>query len=291
MRLRWVRRALTVTVVAGALAAAPAVADTSLDPGSPLKQTLRSGDWTFELHGPRTPALQVVGHATEIVVRHSEAGVIALLRPASVLPCSIGGVTGCVPIDLMGRTSAAVKRTRMVVSNHDRFVPPEVSTTFYTGGTRCCYVSVGFWQPQDGPWQTSRLDSGGTEPISDGTGRMRAGDPRWETLDWPPVAARPFYVWHQLVNGEGWKQASTRQDVRTELRRTTTALRRLERQKGAGVRDATRSARGVRLGYQKALGQSKAVASGRRAYRRSYGAAGLRRLDQGLRRVTAARSR
>lgn len=282
-------------VVIGTLAAtaAPAGADTAPPPpSSPLKQTIQSGDWTFELHGPKTPNLQVQGDPTEVVVRHRQAGVITLLQPASALPCAVGGAAGCVPIDLMGGTSAAVKRTRMVVSDHDGFVPPEVSTTFYTGGgARCCYVTVGFWQPQDGPWQVSRLNSGNTEPISDRSGRIRAGDRRWETLDWPPAAARPFYVWHKLMNGEGWKHASTRADVQSELKRTTTALRRLQRQKGPSARNAIRSARGVQIGYQKALGQKRAVESGRRAYRRSYGAKALARLDGGLERIKTATQR
>lgn len=291
MLLFRIRRGLAAGVAVGALAfaAAPADAGASLVPGAPLKQTIEAGDWTFELHGPQRPELQVAGQPTEVVVRHREAGVVTLLQPLKLLPCSVGGAAGCVPIDLMGRTSAAVKRTKMVVSDHDGFVPPEVTTTFYTGGgARCCYVSVGFWQPQDGPWQATRLDSGATEPVSDRTGRIRAGDRRWEALDWPPAAARPFYAWHKLMNGEGWKHASTRADVQTELRRTTTALRRLLRQKGSGTTAAIRSARGVQLGYRKALGQVKAVASGRRAYRKAYGSAALKRLDSGLKHVEKA---
>lgn len=285
-QLGWASVFLAVMIFA--LLPSMAHADSSQVPKSPLKQTIRAGEWTFELHGPERPSLQVAGYPTEIVVRHREAGIITLLQPTRFLPCAAGGPKGCVPIDLMGRTSVAVKRTKMVVSDHDGFVPPEVTTTFYTGGTRCCYVSVGFWQPQDGPWQASRLSSGNTEPISDRRGRLRIGDPRWETLDWPAVAARPFYTWHKLMNGEGWRHASTRADVRTELKRTKAALRQLTTKRGSQSRAAIRSTRGVLIGYQKALGQAGAVAAGRRAYRMAYGLAALRRLDKGLNQVRQA---
>lgn len=282
-------RGLLTALACGALAVAPATA--GADSTGPLKQTVRARGWSFSLHGPRTLAQHDAGQRTEIVVRHRELGVVARLDPFAAANCTTSAIARCIPIDVIPRTAPGVKRTRLVVSDFDRFVPPEVTTTLYSGGgTGCCFVAVGFWQPQDGPWRASRLDSGMTEPISDRTGRIRIGDPRWDTLDWPRAASRPFYTWHKLINGAGWRHASTRADVRRELRRTTRDLRRLMRHRtAAGVADTIRATRAVQIGYQKALGQRKQVAQGRRAYQRAYGRAALRRVDAALKRVKRAR--
>lgn len=79
----------------------------------------------------------------------------------------------------------------------------------WTGGAGCCYVSVGFWRPQDGPWQASRLNSGNTEPISDRRGR-KAG----------PVVARA-----KASVAETDPAAQTPQAVMGELARDLAAVK------------------------------------------------------------------
>lgn len=128
-------------------------ADRSPIPKSPLKQTIKAGEWTFDLDGPERPLLQIAGYPTEIVVRQRDAGIATLLQPAEFLPCAVGGPMGCVPIDLMGGTSA-----------------------------------------------------------------------RWETLDWPAVAARPSYA-AKASAAELDPAAQTPQEVIGDLARDLSAVK------------------------------------------------------------------
>ncbi|MCK9248510.1 MAG: hypothetical protein M0P31_05975 [Solirubrobacteraceae bacterium] len=285
-------RPALATVAAAAVAIGlppPATGATAGLPQGELKQAVDADGWTFELWGPGRPILQVNGMPTEIVVRRAgDPAIVDRLRPDRALPCTTGGVEGCVPIDLMGRTSTAVKATRLVVTNHDGG-DPELSTAFHTGGGSCCYASVGYWRDPAGGWRSDLLRGGGrTEPIGDRAGRIRIGAARWETLDWSRGNARPLLRWHRVVDG-GWEDATTRTDHRRELRAATAAVKRLDRRSGPASRQRARSARAVRIAHQRALGQTRQVREGRRAYRRLYGARSLRRLDAGLRDVARAR--
>lgn len=284
---------MATTIAAGAAAlavgAGSAAAQSLEAPTAGLKKTATMKEWSFDLHGPATHDEAAEGTPTEIVVRHRQAGVLELLRPLAALDCPPGGLTGCTPIDVMGRMSAAAKRTALVVSDPDRDGVPEVSSTFYTGGPHCCFATVGFWQPQDGPRQASVLDGGSTTPVADQRGRIRIGEPRWETLDWPYASSRPFRVWYELRNGVGWVNASTKAHHRGELAQAKRAIRSLSKRRDAAGRESLRSARAVALGHAKALGQGKALRTGRAQYRRAYGAKALRNVDQGLKRVKRAR--
>ncbi|MGE4425593.1 MAG: hypothetical protein AB7G37_03965 [Solirubrobacteraceae bacterium] len=293
IRHRSTRSGLVALTVAAAVAIAMPPPAAAADPGLPqgdLKQAVTADGWTFELWGPARPILQVNGMRTEVVVRREgDPSIVARLVPDRALPCRTGGPDGCVPIDLMGRTSAAVKATRLVVTNHDGG-DPELSTAFYTGGGSCCYASVGFWRGTDGNWRSDLLRGGGrTEPIADRAGRVRVGAARWETLDWSRGNARPLLSWHRVVGGTGWEDATTPADHRREITQASSAIARLDRRSGPASRQRARSARAVRIAHQRALGQTRKVREGRRTYRRMYGARSLRRLDAALRDVTRGR--
>lgn len=144
------------------------------------------------------------------------------------------------------------------------------------------------WRGQAGPWQHDTLNSGSTAVIADRQGRIRIGDPKWESLDWPRAARYPYHSWYRLTphgRNAGFEPASRKSDHRKELKRAAATLRRLKRSSGRGARESQRSVRAVIAAHRKALGQNKQLNRARRSYRNIYGAASLRRLDRGLRRV------
>lgn len=278
-----------------ALALAPAsvaVADhPPVEPESPQKATLTYKNWTFTLHaadGGTSP----IG----IAVRHNQAGLETVLRPDRDLDCpDAGGIAvGCQSVVALPLADS-LRRNGMIVhaATPDEFHPPEVVAVLNTGGASGSFSAVGYWRGQDGPWQHRTLDSGSTAIITDGKGRLRVGDPRWESLDWSRAARHPYQAWYRFAphgRAGGFEPASRKRDHRVELRRATRSLQRLRRSKGAQAREAQRSARAVIVAHRKALGQTRQVSRERQSYRRMYGAASLKRLDRGLRRVVRARS-
>lgn len=285
-RPRWYIAALTTGVVAFATAAGPATAQVP-EPSGQLRSTVTHNQWKIQLY---------TGDAgTEIAVRHDQGGLETVLRPSADLNCPTGAIIGCRPaIDLPRPDRLRGKGIVVHADTPDPFHPPEISTVMFTGeGAHCCFTAIGYSRGQDGPWDKRTVNSGSTGITTDGKGRIQVGDPRWETLDWPYAASRPYLTWRTLTptsGGAKWKDTTTKADHRKRLRAASTALRKLQRSKGRQQREQQRSTRAVIAAHRKALGQSKQVRRDRQGYRKLYGAASLKRLDRGLKRVVRARS-
>ncbi len=294
MKIPPFRWCLSVLGTAALALSAPGVATADqppTEPESPQKASLTHKNWTFTLHaadGGTSP----IG----IAVRHNQGGLETVLRPDRDLDCpDAGGIAGgCRSVvDLPRADSLRGKGMIVHAATPDEFHPPEVVAVLDTGGASGSFSAVGYWRGQDGPWQHRTLKSGSTAIATDGKGRIRVGDPRWESLDWSRAARYPYQSWYSFAphgRDGGFEPASKKSDHRKELKRATTTLRRLKRSNGRQAREGQRSARAVIVAHRKALGQAKHVSRGRTSYRRMYGAASLKRLDRGLRRVVRAAS-
>lgn len=287
---RWCLLVLAGTALA-LMAPAAVAAQQASEPESPQKASLTYKNWTFTLHagdGGTSPV--------EIAVRHRQGGLETVLRPDRDLDCpDIGGIlAGCRSVvDSPRRDSLRGKGMIVHAAVPDDFHPPEVIAVLDTGGASGSFSAVGYWRGQAGPWQHRTLNSGSTAIVADANGRIRIGDPLWESLDWPRAARYPYRSWYTLApygRNAGFKPASRRSDHRRELRAATVTLRRLNRSGGRSAREGRRSVRAVIAAHRKALGHTRQLAQARRSYRRSYGAASLRRLDRGLRRVVRVTS-
>ncbi len=292
LRPRWGLPVLGAAVLA---LTAPAVATATpppTEPESPRKASLTHKNWTFTLHaadGGTSP----IG----IAVRHRQGGLETVLRPDRDLDCpdAAGIAGGCQSVvDLPRRDSLRGKGMIVHAATPDEFHPPEVVAVLNTGGASGSFSAIGYWRGQDGPWSHRTLDSGSTAITTDGRGRIRVGDPKWESLDWSRAARYPYQSWYRFSPPDGRKggfeHASRKSDHRKELRRANNALKRLKRSRGREARESQRSVRAVIAAHRKALGQAKQLSQARKSYRRAYGAASLKRLDRGLRRVVRAAS-
>ncbi|MCK9247535.1 MAG: hypothetical protein M0P31_00935 [Solirubrobacteraceae bacterium] len=273
--------ALALSGATSATAAQPA------EPDSPQRSSISHKNWQFTLH-----AAEGGGGPIGIAVRHEQGGLETVLRPDRDLDCpEAGGIAGgCQSVvDYPRHDSLRGKGMIVHAETPDEFHPPEVVAVLNTGGASGSFSAIGYHRGQDGPWRHSTLDSGSTAIITDGKGRIRVGDPRWESLDWSRAARYPYQSWYTYspTKGErgGWERASRKSDHRKELRSATRKLSRLKKSKGRQAREGQRAVRGVIAAHRKALGQKKSLRNARKSYRRMYGSASLKRLDRGLRRV------
>lgn len=285
---RW-RLILGVALIALSAPASAAAAPRPAEPESPQKASLTYKNWIFTLHAGEGGASPI-----GIAVRHRQGGLETVLRPDRDLNCpEVGIFSGCRSVvDFPGNSSLKGKGMFVHAAVPDPFHPPELVAVLDTGGASGSFSAIGYWRGQDGPWHHRTLNSGTTAIVTDGKGRIRIGDPKWETLDWPAAARYPYLTWYSLSpygRKAGFKRASRKSDHRQELRRATRTLKRLQRSRGRSARESQRSVRAVIVAHRKALGQAKQVLKARRQYRRMYGPASLRRLDRGLKRVVQVR--
>ncbi|MGE4425334.1 MAG: hypothetical protein AB7G37_02650 [Solirubrobacteraceae bacterium] len=286
-RPRWYLAILGTATLALSGTTASAVADQPAEPESPQRSSISHKNWQFTLH-----AADGGGGPIGIAVRHEQGGLETVLRPDRDLDCpDAGGIAaGCQSVvDYPRHDSLRGKGMIVHAETPDEFHPPEVVAVLNTGGASGSFSAIGYWRGQDGPWHHATLDSGSTAIITDGKGRIRVGDPAWESLDWSRAARYPYHSWYTFspTKGKrgGWKHASTKRDHTTELRRAKSTLRKLKRSKGSQAREGQRSARAVIAAHHKALGQRKSLRNARTSYRRMYGSKSLKRLDRGLKRV------
>lgn len=282
-------RACLLVMASVALALSAPVAATAnqpVEPDSPQRASLTHKNWTFTLHAGEGGASPI-----SIAVRHRQGGLETVLRPDRDLDCpEMGGIAGgCRSVVAFPRRDSLRGKGMIVhAETPDEFHPPEVIAVLETGGASGSFSAIGYWRGQAGPWQHDTLNSGSTAIVTDGRGRIRIGDPKWESLDWSRAARYPYRSWYKLTpygRNAGFKRASRKSDHRQELKRAAVTLKRLKRSSGRGARESQRSVRAVIAAHHKALGHRKQLSQARRSYRRSYGAASLKRLDRGLRRV------
>lgn len=291
MKILTYRRWMPALGAAALALSSPSVATAdqpSTEPESPQRASLTHKNWTFTLHAADGGASPI-----GIAVRHRQGGLETVLRPDRDLKCpDAGAAVGCQSVVGHPR-SDSLRGNGMIVhaAVPDEFHPPEVVAVLDTGGASGSFSAIGYWRGQDGPWQHRTLNSGATAISTDGKGRIRVGDPKWESLDWPRAARYPYRSWYTFAPHQrkpGFKRASRKSDHRKELKAANGTLRRLQRSNGRAARESQRSVRAVIAAHRKALGQTKRVTQARRAYRRLYGAASLKRLDRGLKRVVRA---